>query len=220
MTRRLVVVRPEPGASATVARARTLGIEAVAMPLFVVEPVAWAVPAPWTYDALLLTSANALRHGGPDLQRLAGLPVLAVGPATAEAARAVGFIIERTGMGGVAELLAEIPAARKLLHLCGRDRVDFAAPPRIDTIIVYDSRAVSLPDPSHLEGAVVALHSPRAARQLATLPLERSTIALVALSPAVASAASDGWASVAVAPVPTDDALLALAAELCLEADE
>ena len=222
--RRLVVVRPEPGASATIARARALGIVVVALPLFAVEPTAWAPPAPDFFDALLLTSANALRHGGPGLRALIALPVLAVGTATADAARAAGFTIERTGMGGVADLLADTPAARTLLHLSGRDRVDVAARQSIDTLVVYESRAVSPPDASLLEGAVVALHSPRAARQLAAIvsstPLDRSTIALVALRDAVASSAGDGWASVAVAPHPTDDALLALAAELCLDVDE
>ena len=224
MTRRLVVVRPEPGASATFGRARTLGIEAVAMPLFAVEPVAWEAPAAARYDALLLTSVNTLRHGGAGLESLCGLPVLAVGAATAEAARAAGFAIERTGAGGIADLLAETPATYRLLHLAGRDRVQFAAPQSIESIVVYESLAVPLPDPALLNGAVVALHSPRAARQLAALAsstaLDRSNIALLALSPAVASAAGEGWASVSTAGTPTDDALLALAAELCLEADE
>ena len=44
--RRLLVLRPEPGASATVERARALGLDAVAMPLFEVEPVAWDAPDP------------------------------------------------------------------------------------------------------------------------------------------------------------------------------
>lgn len=220
MTRRLVVVRPEPGASETVARARTLGIDAVTMPLFAVAPVAWRVPATERYDALLMTSANAVRHAGPGLAELTGLPVLAVGAATAEAARAAGFTIERTGTGGISELLAGTPASTRLLHLAGRDRVEFTAPQAIETVVVYESRAVMGPDLSILECAVVALHSPRAAREVASLPLDRSTIRLVALSPAVASAAGEGWASVATAPLPTDDALLALAAELCLEVDE
>ena len=40
--RRVLVLRPEPGASATVERARRLGLDAVAIPLFEIEPVAWA----------------------------------------------------------------------------------------------------------------------------------------------------------------------------------
>ena len=41
---RMLVLRPEPGASATVAKARERGLDAVVMPLFTVEPVAWEAP--------------------------------------------------------------------------------------------------------------------------------------------------------------------------------
>ena len=42
--RRLIVLRPEPGASATMERARERGLDPVAMPLFEIEPVAWHAP--------------------------------------------------------------------------------------------------------------------------------------------------------------------------------
>ena len=224
MTRTLVVVRPEPAASETVARARDLGIAAQALPLFAVEAVQWEAPPTETYDALLLTSANALRHGGTSLLRLAQLPVLAVGTATAHAAQASGFTVERTGAGGVADLLAEAPPSHRLLYLTGHHRVELAARQSIDTIVVYENRAVTPHDLSLLTGSVIALHSPRAARHVeslvATTGLDRASIALVALSPAVAVAAGFGWRGVSAAAAPTDDALLALAAELCLEAGE
>ena len=91
--RPLLVLRPEPGASATVKRARELGLEPVAAPLFEIEPLPWEAPEPGGFDALLLTSANAVRHGGSKLAKLRGLRVYAVGDATAEAARESGFDI-------------------------------------------------------------------------------------------------------------------------------
>ena len=42
--KRVLVLRPEPGASATVKRARERGLEAIAIPLFEIETVAWDVP--------------------------------------------------------------------------------------------------------------------------------------------------------------------------------
>ena len=66
---KVVVLRPEPGASATLARAKAAGIDAVAIPLFEVVPVAWDAPDPSSVDALLLTSANAARHGGAAQRR-------------------------------------------------------------------------------------------------------------------------------------------------------
>ena len=85
--RTLLLLRPEPGLSASAERARSLGLDVITAPLFGVEPVVWQLPTPATYDALLLTSANAIRHGGDGLAQLKHLPVHAVGSATAEAAR-------------------------------------------------------------------------------------------------------------------------------------
>ena len=42
--RRVLVLRPEPGASATVERARARGLDAFAVPLFAIEPLDWDVP--------------------------------------------------------------------------------------------------------------------------------------------------------------------------------
>jgi uroporphyrinogen-III synthase len=215
--RRLVVLRPEPGASATVQRARAIGLDAVAVPLFEVEPVAWEVPDPREFDALLLTSANAVRHGGDGLERLRGLPVYAVGEATAAAARRAGFEIAATGAVGVDALLASIPAGVRLLHLCGEHRDAAVAAPAVP---VY--RSVELPPPDELralEAQVVAVHSPRAGRRLAELVdragIDRATIRIAAISQAAAATAGDGWAMREAAETPDDAALLALAARLC-----
>src|SRR5204862_3541714 len=104
--RRVIVLRPEPGASATVGRARRRGIEAVALPLFETEPIAWEAPDPARFDALLLTSANAVRLGGDQLDALRALPVHAVGEATAYAAREAGFEVASISDAGVDRLVA------------------------------------------------------------------------------------------------------------------
>ena len=107
--RRLVILRPEPGASATAARARAMGLEPVTMPLFKVEAVDWDAPDPGLFDALLLTSANAVRYAGERLRSLRQLPVYAVGEATAAAAREAGFEIASTGDTRIERLLCSIP---------------------------------------------------------------------------------------------------------------
>ena len=76
----LLVTRPEPGNSATIARAAALGLDAYAMPLFAARALPWTAPAPQDFDAILLTSAQAVRLAGPQLMRLALLPVYAVVP--------------------------------------------------------------------------------------------------------------------------------------------
>lgn len=219
--RRLVVLRPEPGASATVARARKLGLDALAMPLFAIRPLAWDAPDPGGFDALLLTSANAVRQAGDKLASYRSLPVWAVGQSTAAAAREAGFVDVTPGEGGVEALLAAIPRGLRLLHLAGRDRAAVAGPGQAITVVpVYAADALDEPgDLSLLEGAVALVHSARAGRRLAELAadrgIDRRSVRLVAISEAAAQAAGSGWAEVAVAAIPGDSAMLALAAALC-----
>jgi uroporphyrinogen-III synthase len=214
--RRVIVLRPEPGASETVARARQLGLDAIAVPLFRIEPLDWAAPDPTDFDALLLTSTNAVRQGGAQLQGLQGLPVYAVGGATAGAARRAGFTVVQAGSGGIEELLAEMPGELRLLHLCGEDRKT-TSPNRhaIMQIAVYRAKPIDSPPLAAIQGALALIHSPRAGRRFAELVRRRSSIRVAALSPAAAQAAGPGWEAIEAADQPTDEALLALAARLC-----
>ncbi len=214
--RRVVVLRPEPGASATMRRARGQGMEAVAIPLFEIEPLPWDMPDIAKFDALLLTSANAVRSAGDKLQDLRALGVYAVGEATAAAARDAGFDIKATGDDGIERLLDSIEPDLRLLHVCGRDR---RAPEqvrqRISTVPVYRAKVIDDPDVTAARGAVVLVHSPRAAIRLAELVKDRGSIAVAAISRAAAEPLGNGWERVEVARQPNDDALLALAARLC-----
>ena len=212
----LLVLRPEPAASATVAKAREQGLEALALPLFKLEPVAWEAPDPGGFDGLLLTSANAVACAGEQVAKLRGLKVYAVGEATAGAARDAGFDVASTGDSGIDRLLGSIEPVLKLLQLAGEDRrAPDNARQSITPIVVYRSRTV---EPPHIPGgseAIALIHSPRAGRQFAELVHERRDISIVAISQAAADAAGEGWKSVDIAERPSDDALLALAARLC-----
>lgn len=212
--RRLLLLRPEPGLSASAERARALGLEIIACPLFRLEPVAWKAPDPARYDALLLTSANAIRFGGPELEKLKILPVHAVGAATAAASRGAGFNVETMGDGNVADLLGKLTLESRLLHLAGEDHrtIDDA---RIERAIVYRSATIADPRLPQLEGLVAAVHSPRAGRRLAELASIRQATAIAAISRAAADASGRGWERVEVSDLPNDNSLLALAARLC-----
>lgn len=211
---RVLVLRPEPGASATVERARLLGLDAVAAPLFEIKPVAWDAPELSGFDGLLITSANAVRQAGEGLQALRGLKVYAVGLATAEAARETGFDVAATGDAGVERLLASIEPDLRLLHLAGADRKEAGdAPQELVPLITY--RSVPIDQPNLPPAEVALIHSPRAGARLAELVEERTVLSLVAVSEAAGAAAGSGWRAVHIAEQPTDDALLALAASLC-----
>ena len=221
----VIVIRPEPGCSASVAAAQALGLDARAFPLFEVEPCHWDAPGAETFDALLIGSANALRHGGAALAAYAGMPAYCVGEATAEAARAAGLLIAAIGNGGLQAVLAQIaPDHRRLLRLAGQERVALEIPPQLSITerVVYASKALKMPESlaGLLAGpALVLLHSAAAARHFAAqCDLEltpKPHIALAALGPRIAEAAGQGWGRIAVASAPNDHALLALAREMC-----
>ena len=213
---RVLVLRPEPGATQTVERARERGLDAFAAPLFVLQPVAWQAPEASSFDGLLLTSANAVRCGGDQLRKLRGLKAYAVGEATAEAVGEAGFDIAATGDSGVDRLLGSIEPDLRLLHLCGADRRSpDDARQDITAIVVYRSEEVDAPELSAAQGSVALIHSPRAGHRFAELVADRKTISIAAISDTAAEAVGAGWKAVEAADAPTDGALLALAARLC-----
>ena len=211
-----MVLRPVPGADRTIAALAAAGLTATALPLFAIRPTDWS-PPPGAYDAVVLTSVQAVRHAGPQLAAL-GLPILAVGPATAAAATAAGLSVRATGEGGVAALL-DVHARNypRLLHAAGRERID---DPRLTPITVYaaDALPVAAPMLVALGGAVVLVHSARAARRLdavaAAYGIDRTRTRLATLGATVAAAAGAGWDMVAVADRPTDAAVIAVAVRL------
>lgn len=208
--RPLLVLRPEPGASATASRAEALGLEVCRHPLFALAPLPWALPRE-AFDGLLLTSANAVRHAGT----LPSLPVHAVGEATAAAARAAGLEVQTVGAGGVAELVAALDAKLRLLHLAGEEHLAPTGPPAIVTVPVYRAEPLTLPEAELVKGSVLLVHSPAAGRRIGLFEGRRASTRIAAISPPAAEACGAGWERVEAAAQPNDGALLSLAAELC-----
>ncbi len=222
MNRRVAVLRPEPGNAATCARAVALGFDTISLPLFEVVALPWSPPDPADHDALLLTSANAARLAGGGLRRVAQLPLLAVGEATAAAAHVAGMEPAITGVLGASALIEQAAdrGFARLLHLGGRDTTIAVGGIVRRSIAVYASIARPV-DPAALAmlaGSVALVHSARAVETLATLvdaaSINRRTITLVTISTQVAQASGAGWAEIAIAPAPNDRAMLETAAAL------
>lgn len=216
--RPLLVLRPEPGATHTATAARALGLETVIVPLFAPRALPWKAPDPSRYDAVMMTSANAARLGGPALAAFTHLPLYAVGEATARAAHDAGFGTCTAGTNDAAALARQIAAdgRMRVLHLAGAERTALTAAVSIEVVTVYAVEALDVALPV---GAAVALvHSPRAGCRLSALCHDPGAIDIVAISTAAAAASGTGWRSVTVAPSPRDAAMLALAAPLCKEA--
>jgi uroporphyrinogen-III synthase len=225
MSRLLLVLRPPPAGGRTAAILRALGHEAVEAPLFTVTPLAWAPPPADRFDALALTSANAVAQAGPELARYRDLPVFVVGDATARAATSAGLNVRHIGHGDGAALAEAAAQAgvRRMLHLCGREHRPLRGEVTVTACPVYAAEARDSLPPAALEaigrGAIVLLHSPRAAALFAGLAdaasLGRDAIPLAAISPHAAASAGLGWKKVTVAEQPSDDALLAAALAMC-----
>ncbi len=225
MTPKLLILRPVDGALQTERRARHLQLPAVVDPLFTVESIAWSGPEAKDFDALLLTSANALRFGGGGLNAYLSLPVLAVGEKTAAAAEEAGFHVEKTGESCARDLLRQLEDApyRNILWLAGVQHTDLSSvDQQLEIVPVYRSNAVPLGEQAKAclaEETIILLHSVRAARHLVSeldrLRLPKSRHHLLVFSAKVAKTAGQGWKSVQTADHPDDDALLSLASALC-----
>lgn len=127
---RVLVTRPEPGASRTAAALQKAGIDATICPFTEATdlPVSdAAIAAASGADAVAVTSAKALTHAPSALiEALRAKPVFAVGDATARAARALGMEDARSADGDAAALAGliggAVPDDAPVAYLCGRVR--------------------------------------------------------------------------------------------------
>lgn len=216
---KLLILRPQPGADATAALAQRMGISAVVIPLFAIQPLPWSVPDTAEYDALIFSSANAPRHGGGGLSALHSLPAYAAGSATAKAARAAGFGVIWTGTKGADAVIEQAKMDRnlRLLWLTGNHHHDIVLPSNmsVEPMPVYESARLSAPQ-TLIENLsypqITALHSVRAAQYFRSIcddyGIDKSNIALVSFSREISDSAGAGWAARLVADTPNDNALL------------
>ena len=189
----------------------SLGCEPILAPLFHVQPVAWQCAEAGAFDAVAMTSANAARHGGAGLSHYTHLPLFAVGAATAQAARAVGFAHVETGASDAKELGNMLRG--RVVHFAGVDHQPIPSTAIVTSVVVYESISSFV---EALPPADIALvYSPRAGARLAALCVDKASMVLVAISRAAADASGDGWADVCVAAVPQEASILESLAKLC-----
>jgi len=229
---RVLVTRPEPGASRTALRLQETGFQPVVLPL--TETVALPADAGFvTGDAVAVTSANAVRHTANEvIAALAALPCHAVGARTAEAARKMGFSSVIEGSGDAEALADAIAAAlpgKAITYLCGRVRFPMfeqrleAAGVRVRAVETYDTLPVPYSDETILallsgqSVDAVLLYSAKAAVAMQALSKRPALqeafekIQVFALSARIAAAFGDGAGkTIRIAARPDEEALLAL----------
>ena len=233
----ILVTRPHPDAATTAAALRAKGFEVLLAPMLRFEPVAFQIDTDARFEAVIVSSANALRaiSESPASAALLDVPLFAVGERTAQAARDNGFT-NVTAAGGDAVSLRELIVAQarakrlkksgELLYLAAADRARDLGTElgelgfNISTVTVYRMAAASElpPDISAAcaNGQVEAVlhYSGRSARAFLdaarAAAVEISALALpqCCFSEAVAAIVREGGATqVAVARAPDEDAM-------------
>ena len=231
---RVLVTRPEPGASRTARRLQETGFQPVVLPL--TETVALPGDAGFVTgdaSAVAVTSANAVRHAANEvIASLAALPCHAVGARTAEAARKMGFSSVIEGSGDAEALADAIAAAlpgKAITYLCGRVRFPMfeqrleAAGVRVRAVETYDTLPVPYSDETILallsgqSVDAVLLYSAKAAVAMQAFSKRPALqeafekIQVFALSARIAAAFGDGAGkTIRIAARPDEEALLAL----------
>jgi uroporphyrinogen-III synthase len=126
---RIIVTRPEPDASRTAEALLRLGHEAILSPMLDIITDRSARLPGHSFQALLVTSSNAIRAiaAHPDRKLLAPLPLFAVGDQTALEAKRAGFEKARSAGGALNDLAALVvselsPSVGPMLYATGENR--------------------------------------------------------------------------------------------------
>lgn len=237
----LLVTRPEPDASELKTRLEDLGIAATVAPLLTIETLPLPAEAFTSTCGIIATSRNAVRAIENSDGRAAALslPLFAVGPGTAKAARALGFKAIITGPAAGRELAALIKKrapAGQLLHVAGEIlSYDLAADLTtagldIQTVTAYRADAAEQLEPEARSALAagafngVILMSPKTAEVWCALvsdaKLEVAAQRLVHLCLSEGVARKLGALSpprIAISPRPNGEEMLALAGRLAAQ---
>lgn len=234
---RILVTRPQPSAAATAARLKAMGHQTVVLPVMEAthQPHAALDALAHRHSAIAVTSAEVFRALAPYKAQLAPhlqTTVYCVGPATAQAARQMGFQSVVTGSGtGVS--LARIAANAStgltdgLVYLAGWPRSpSFEAGLQAAGIACHTAETYRMSAIAHAPEAVeqllqppipdlVLLYSHETARHFFALLSPQtahrmSGMRLLCLSQHVANAIPHGFGPVSIAAEPSEEALLAL----------
>lgn len=221
---KVVITRPRLDAVALRDVLLRLGHRVVDAPLLEIVPRDGVQISPLKFQALCVTSANGVRclTNTVDLD----IAVFAVGPQSAEAARAKGFsnVSAQGGdVNGLSAFVAEKlkPGDGPLLYVAGAETSgDLAGQLRaagfkVERLVTYDAVAETLDGADLVDADAVLLYSPRTAKLWVSEMQRLGMVARAAqmnhfcLSPNVAAQLPKAWRSL-VAKTPTERSLLGL----------
>ncbi len=219
---KVLITRPEPGATTTAARLTAMGFTPLIAPCLAIKPIALNLPQAPT--AIIITSSQAI-PGLPAHYR--HIPVFCVGDATAGRLRATGFGSVTSAAGDADDLFNLIIAHRLpgtyLLAVGQRHGIALAKKLRAAGLTllrrtVYTAAPLRALPPAAAaalkagEVKAALFYSAETVRSFIRLkPPNTANINALALSPAVADVLNGlPWAQIHVALAPTEADLLAL----------
>lgn len=233
---RVLVTRPAHSAERTARRLREMGHEPLLLPLAepIHDPDAALKALSATHGAMAVTSAEAIRtiaELGDKLEPHLERPLLAVGEATADAARRLGFRSVTSSSGSGRELADQIARNRPeaLLYLAGTPRAEgfekrlVELKLRFGVVECYRMRP-TVPSPSSVDALLdegrpdaVLFYSRQTGENFFRIPqivssMERlAAVRLLCLSEAVAETVPEVLRkNVAISPAPDENGLLSL----------
>ena len=228
----LMVTRPRDAALRTATKLHRLGHEAIIEPMLDIVTDNASTIDTRHLAAILITSANAVRamQERLDFPRLSRIPVLAVGDASARAARESGFEHVASAAGAIGNLIDLVVKncrtdGGRLVYAAGRDRagdlegelrrrgyrVDLAIVYRAEPVPRFSTSARRMLEAGKIDGAL--FYSRRAARNFRRLlhdeRLAPAPLTAYCLSDAVALPLRElEIARIVVAAAPDEAALL------------
>lgn len=231
---RLIVTRPEDDLAGLIEQLRARGHACIASPLLTIRLRVDAAIPTGDFQAIALTSANAMMHPTlkPAPSALAAVKVFAVGAQSAKAARRAGYDDVRAEGGDVQGLAGAIardcnPKDGAIFYPSGAATTGdlegtlAAQGFRVERVILYDAVPAEILAPAAIaalkDGSTdgVLLYSPRSAHIWSRLVAESGLtdaarcIAHFCLSPNVAAGLGNGFTT-EVAARPDEPSLLAL----------
>ncbi|WP_306153154.1 uroporphyrinogen-III synthase [Roseovarius sp. MMSF_3281] len=237
MTATILITRPEPAGSEFAAALRTkLGKKCTVCtsPLMQIEVCA-NLPDLSNVGTLIFTSRNGVEAFAKLADRR-DIPAYAVGPATGDAARAIGLSVTE-GEGDAERLIPQVIAdlpPRPCLHIRGEHvaaplaKILSGAGIDTDEAILYHQRPVPLTPEAHRilereENVILPLFSPRSARLLFAQAHHanwRARLTIVAISQAAGNQVPERYLDgVVVAKAPNAEAMQQAVEQLCIKAN-
>ena len=219
---RVLITRPEPGSTHTMNALIKRGIDATAIPLTEIQPLQFE-SGTGEFDALVITSQNAIIHGADLLAKHITKPVFVVGKRTSETLKGHRIVASaETAEALLPKITSQSP--KIILYICGQKRRPEleiglkTAGIHIEALEVYSARPAENAGEkleaffTSIQSAIVLFHAPSAADVFVSALKSQKlpkTARFLCMSAAIAAELPSQWQNeVTIADRPDEAAMI------------